>query len=84
METKKFFLVVFLALFSCALEAQKSHNCSVWDFEEFSVGNNEFIKVYWTGEIKHGKRADLILFDIEAGKMVIHKTIVAGKMVYCN
>jgi N-acetylglucosamine-6-phosphate deacetylase len=34
------------------------------------------------GEIKEGKRADLILFTIEDGKMVIQKTIVAGKTVY--
>lgn len=34
------------------------------------------------GELKPGKRADLIFFDIENEKMVIHKTIVAGKEVY--
>jgi len=34
------------------------------------------------GEIKQGKRADLILIEIEDGKIVIHKTIVAGKVVY--
>ncbi len=34
------------------------------------------------GEIKLGKRADLILFTIEDGILVIQKTIVAGKIVY--
>ena len=34
------------------------------------------------GEIRPGKRADLILFIIEEGNMVIQKTIVAGKVVY--
>ena len=34
------------------------------------------------GEISQGKRADLILFTMEEGKMVIQKTIVAGKVVY--
>jgi len=34
------------------------------------------------GEIKEGKRADLILFTLENGKMVIQKTWVAGKVVY--
>jgi len=34
------------------------------------------------GEIAVGKRADLILFTLENGKMVIQKTIVAGKVVY--
>jgi N-acetylglucosamine-6-phosphate deacetylase len=34
------------------------------------------------GEIKTGKRADLILFSIENGNLVIQKTIVEGKVVY--
>lgn len=34
------------------------------------------------GEIKQGKCADLILFTIEDGSIVIQKTIVAGKIVY--
>jgi N-acetylglucosamine-6-phosphate deacetylase len=36
------------------------------------------------GEIKVGKRADLILFTIENGRIVIQKTIIAGKQVYSN
>jgi N-acetylglucosamine-6-phosphate deacetylase len=34
------------------------------------------------GEISEGKRADLILFTLENDKVVIHKTIIAGKVVY--
>jgi N-acetylglucosamine-6-phosphate deacetylase len=34
------------------------------------------------GEIKAGKRADLILFSLEEGNMCIQKTLVAGKVVY--
>lgn len=34
------------------------------------------------GEIKEGKRADLILFTMEGGEMHIQKTWVAGKVVY--
>ena len=34
------------------------------------------------GEISQGKRADLILFTMENGEMIIHKTIVAGEVVY--
>jgi len=34
------------------------------------------------GEISTGKRADLILFTIEDGKLIIQQTIVAGKVVY--
>lgn len=41
-----------------------------------AIGLNE------TGEIKAGKRADLILFTIEDGNIVIQKTIIAGKEVY--
>lgn len=34
------------------------------------------------GEIRVGKRADLILFQMEDGKMEIQQTYVAGKLVY--
>jgi len=34
------------------------------------------------GELKPGKRADLIFFNIENGKIRIQKTMVAGKEVY--
>ena len=36
------------------------------------------------GEIGQGKRADLILFNLEDNKVVIHKTFVAGQLVYSN
>lgn len=34
------------------------------------------------GEIKPGKRADLILFTLEDGNLIIQKTILAGRVVY--
>lgn len=34
------------------------------------------------GEISPGKRADLILFTLEEGQLVIQQTIVAGEVVY--
>ncbi|MBC8769201.1 amidohydrolase family protein [Arenibacter sp. BSSL-BM3] len=34
------------------------------------------------GEIGQGKRADLILFQLENNKVVIHKTFVSGQLVY--
>lgn len=34
------------------------------------------------GEIKDGKRADFVIFTIENDKIVIQKTIIAGKEVY--
>ena len=36
------------------------------------------------GSILPEKRADLILFSLEEGKMAIHKTVVAGKLVYAE
>jgi len=36
------------------------------------------------GEIKEGLRADLILFTLEDGEMVIQKTWIAGKIVYAK
>jgi N-acetylglucosamine-6-phosphate deacetylase len=36
------------------------------------------------GEIGQGKRADLILFNLEDNQVVIHKTFVAGQLVYSN
>lgn len=36
------------------------------------------------GEIKEGYRADLILFTLEDGEMVIQKTWIAGKIVYAR
>ncbi|MCB0631404.1 MAG: N-acetylglucosamine-6-phosphate deacetylase [Saprospiraceae bacterium] len=34
------------------------------------------------GLLKTGKRADLVLFTLEEGEMVVHQTIVSGKVVY--
>ena len=36
------------------------------------------------GEIEQGKKADLILFQLENNKVVIHKTFVSGKLVYAQ
>tara|TARA_R110000868_G_scaffold258628_4_gene516191 strand:+ start:9911 stop:11128 length:1218 start_codon:yes stop_codon:yes gene_type:complete len=36
------------------------------------------------GEIEQGKKADLILFQLENNKVVIHKTYVSGKLVYAK
>lgn len=65
------------------MNVMKFTNCSLGNAIQMastnparSVGLNNI------GEIKLGKRADLILFTIEDGKMVIQKTIIAGKEVY--
>ena len=36
------------------------------------------------GEVKSGRRADLIFFTVENGNMFIKKTIVAGREVFTN
>ncbi|MCF6270084.1 MAG: amidohydrolase family protein [Melioribacteraceae bacterium] len=36
------------------------------------------------GEIEPGKRADLVLFRMEENKIIIEKTILAGKTIYQN
>jgi N-acetylglucosamine-6-phosphate deacetylase len=34
------------------------------------------------GEIRPGKRADLVVFTIDAGSVTVHKTILAGEVVF--
>jgi N-acetylglucosamine-6-phosphate deacetylase len=36
------------------------------------------------GELRPGLRADLILFSIEDDQLHIHKTIIAGEVVYSS
>lgn len=36
------------------------------------------------GEIAEGKRADLVLFTLDDGNLIVRKTIVAGEVVYDN
>jgi len=47
-----------------------------------STNPEKILQLNDRGEISPGKRADLILFTIENGKMVIQKTILGGKVVY--
>jgi N-acetylglucosamine-6-phosphate deacetylase len=53
-----------------------------------STNPARFLGLNDRGEIMPGKRADLILFTIENGRIIIQQTIVAGKTVYlkraCN
>ena len=67
----------------CASNIMKFTGCSLGNALQMastnparSVGLNNI------GEIKKGKRADLILFTIEEDNIVIQKTIIAGKVVY--
>ena len=61
----------------------KFTGCSLGDAIQMASTNPEkILQLNDRGEISPGKRADLILFTIENGKMVIQKTIQGGKVVY--
>jgi len=63
----------------------KFTNCSLGNAVQMASTNPaRLLGLDDIGEIKQGKRADLILFTIENGKIVIQKTIVAGRTVYTN
>jgi N-acetylglucosamine-6-phosphate deacetylase len=67
----------------CVGNVMKFTQCSLKDAIQMASTNPaRLIGMYDLGEIKTGKRADLILFSIEDGNLVIQKTIVAGKVVY--
>ena len=82
---------LFLVLFAVVSCTSYSQNRKVMMFTECSLQGA--IKLASTnparlmgledrGEVAVGKRADLILFTIEDGEMIIQKTMVAGKVVY--
>ncbi len=61
----------------------KFTNCSLGNAIQMASSNPaKLLGLNDIGEIKQGERADLILFTIENGKIVVQKTIVAGKIVY--
>jgi N-acetylglucosamine-6-phosphate deacetylase len=63
----------------------KFTHCSLGDAIQMASTNAaRSIGLHDIGEIRQGKRADLILFTIEDGRMVIQQTFVAGKAVYTN
>ncbi len=68
---------------SCVGNMMKFTQCSLSDAIQMASTNPAHLMgLSNLGEICEGKRADLILFTIEDGNMVIQKTIVAGKVVY--
>ncbi len=67
----------------CVGNMMRFTKCSLKDAIQMASTNPaKLLGLNELGEISHGKRADLILFTIEEGNMVIQKTIVAGKVVY--
>lgn len=47
-----------------------------------STNPAQLLLLHDLGEIAQGKQANLVLFRLENNKMIIHKTYVAGKLVY--
>lgn len=68
---------------ACVTNMMKFTGCSLGEAIQMASANPAKL-MGWNniGELALGKRADIILFTIEEGKMVIQKTIVAGKVVY--
>ncbi len=59
--------------------------CSIADAIDMASRNPaRLFGMHDRGDIKPGKRADLILFSFDSGKIKIHKTILAGKTVYAD
>ena len=67
----------------CVGNMMKFTACSLADAIRMASTNPaNLLSLHHLGEIKLGKRADLILFRVENNKIEILKTIVAGKVVY--
>jgi N-acetylglucosamine-6-phosphate deacetylase len=61
----------------------KFTNCSLGNAIQMASTNPaRLLGLHTIGEIKQGNRADLILFTLVDGEIVIHQTIVAGKVVF--
>jgi N-acetylglucosamine-6-phosphate deacetylase len=72
-----------IPLSTCVTKMMQFTNCSLCDaFQMASTNPAETLGLNTIGEIKIGKRADLIFFEIENNKLLIKKTFVAGKEVY--
>ncbi len=69
----------------CVSNIMEFTNCDLKDAIRMASENPaRLIGLDHLGEISSGKRADLILFTMEDGSMVIQQTMVAGKVVYSN
>ncbi len=69
----------------CVGNIMRFTGCSLADAVQMATANPaKLISLNDRGEIKEGKRADLVLFRIENNKLEILKTIVAGKVVYAK
>lgn len=70
-------------LSACVTNMMKFTNCGLENAVQMASTNPaRLIGLNNIGDLKQGKRADLIFFNIEDGKMLIQKTIIAGKIVF--
>lgn len=70
---------------TCVSNMIKFTGCSLENAIQMATANPaRLLGLNNIGEIKQSKRADLILFTIEDNRIVIQKTILAGKEVYSN
>ena len=74
-----------LPLSKCIGKVMGFTGCSIGDAIRMASTNPaRLMGLDHLGEIKEGLRADLILFTLEDGEMVIQKTWIAGKIVYAK
>lgn len=67
----------------CVGNMMRFTKCSLKDAIRMASTNpSKLLNLLNIGEIRSGKRADLIVFTIENGNIIIQKTLVAGKLVY--
>jgi N-acetylglucosamine-6-phosphate deacetylase len=68
---------------TCVTNIMKFTGCSLGEAIKMGSTNPAHaVGLNNVGELEPGKRADLILFSLENGKLIIQETIVAGKVVY--
>ena len=69
----------------CVSNIMEFTNCDLKDAIRMASENPaRLMGLDHLGEISPGKRADLILFSVEDGAMVIQQTMVAGNVVFSN
>jgi N-acetylglucosamine-6-phosphate deacetylase len=69
----------------CLANAMRFTGCTLQEAVRMASTNPaRLLGLDQLGEIAPGKRADLILFTLDEGEMVIQRTLVAGKEVYAK
>lgn len=67
----------------CVGNMMRYTQCSLADAIRMASTNPaDLLRLRDRGSLQVGKRADLILFTMEDGEMIVHRTIVSGRVVY--